>query len=117
MALRDLAAVAAAVIALLGVLTTVAVSERRARRESRLAREDAYRVDMRSKLADLLVASHEYERAGKLLSEPSRWLAEGEDRILELSKQATESLERTERALVVAELTIVDAELQKLLSD
>jgi hypothetical protein len=115
MEIREIAAVVAAIIALVGVLTTVAVSERRARRDSRLVREDAYRIAMRSVLADLLVAAHAYERCARLLSDPTRWLAEGQDRVLDYSKQAAESLDRAERALVVAELSVIDVDLQKLL--
>jgi hypothetical protein len=115
MELRDIAAIAAAIIALVGVLTTVTVAERRARRESRISREDAYRVNARSKLADLIVAVHTYEQCGLALSNPSDWLAEGQDRVPELTRQAAEAMVDLERALVNAELTVVDKDIQACL--
>ena len=115
--LRDVAAIAAAIIALVGVLATVTVGERRARRESRTSREDAYRINARSKLVDLIVAVHTYERCGLALSNPSDWLVAGQDRVHELSQQAAEAMANLERALVNAELTVVDMDIQACLKD
>ncbi len=104
---EDYGTLLASFVALAGALATLLVSGRRAARDSRITREDAYRDDTRRKVADLLAAATLYERHGRVASDPSRWLDAGQDKAAEFAGYSEQALSRLEAALVLAQLTPV----------
>ncbi|MGW9550888.1 hypothetical protein ACWG8W_07520 [Citricoccus zhacaiensis] len=93
-----------AVIALIGVLIGLTVTGFRARRESRLSREDALRAEQRRVLAELLAQGMSYRRLGEVLSDPSQWAKTEYGR-------ATALFEDTEEAMAVFQQRFVTARL------
>lgn len=108
------AAVSAAFITLVGVLTSLIVTERRTRRESRVDREDQYRAAARATVAELLVAAHTYRRHGGAACDTARWHSMGEDRAKEFGEHAEAALLELERTLALSRL-LVDVPLEQTL--
>ncbi len=102
-----------ALATLIGVAITLAVSERRARRVSRVQREDAYRDAMRKALAKLLVNAEEFRRNGFVLSRPEYWVNLSFEKATEIASSAESSLRSLNSSLVSAQLLAQEDRLLK----
>lgn len=101
----------AAVIALLGVLVTLAVTTTRERRKDALAREDAYRSTARAAVADVLAAATRLIRYGQVMSDQSRWAELSYAMATESMERADEAMKELQQHLVTSRLLIVEDEL------
>lgn len=102
---------AGASIALVGVLFGLIVTGARARRESRLGREDQLRNDQRQAIAQLLATAKSYQRLGEMLSEPARWAESGYERATALADSTDEAMSQFQQHLVTARLLIDESPL------
>lgn len=103
--------VAGAAGALIGVLIGLVVTRRRAKRQSRIEREDAVRADARKSVAELLSASKSFQRHGTFLSDSSLWSSAGHDQVLVWATEADEALDLLQQKLVTARLIIIEPRL------
>lgn len=111
----------AALIALLGVLVTLVVSEARTRRESTNRREDEYREDVRAAIASVLISARNYERQSHAFSDPTMFIGLGFEGAKGLRDATDTAMRELSQSLVVAQLLSIDetltAQLEGLLEE
>lgn len=112
--MRAYAPLFVALATLFGVAITLTVTERRARKTSRVQREDAYRDAMRKSLAKLLVNAEEFKRHGFVLSRPEYWVTLSFEKATEIANSAESTLRALNSSLVGAQLL---AQEDRLLRD
>lgn len=97
----------AALVALLGVLVTLAINVRRDQVRYRYEREDSYRHDQRTAIAATVVAGHNFRRECAALINFDQWHAR--------RKSADMATGALLNELTVAKLLVHDASLQEAL--
>jgi hypothetical protein len=103
--------IAGAAIALTGVLIGLAITGRRAKRESHIAREDQYRSDARKAIAELLNAAEIFQRQGAVLSDQSKWISSGFARATVIAEETEVAMARMQQLLGSARLIVDDPTL------
>lgn len=111
-----LASLGAALIALVGVVTTLAWTSWLDRRQSRLTREDAYRHDLRGAIGKLLVDLEEFRRHGSVLSRPEFWTGTTFEYATNLANLAETTLRSVNTSLINAQLHTQDVDLHENLN-
>lgn len=104
--------VVAAAIALVGVVLTLLVTSFRDRRLKQLEREDAYRAEVRSSLASLLTTAKNFERYGRVMGDPARWVLSGYEQATTLADSTERTMSELQQRLVTSLLLNIDTTLQ-----
>ncbi|MGL5823390.1 MAG: hypothetical protein ACRCYU_00775 [Nocardioides sp.] len=99
----------------MGVLLTLWFTNRRDQRKDKTTREDAYRADARTALAELLATAKTFDRHGRVLADVRKWALLGEERASALADTTEASMRDLQQRLVTASLLVVEPDLQQAL--